>query len=385
MHCGPQSTIWSSWVWASMKPGASTRPPASTSRSALAPERSPIATIRSPVTPRSPCRRGPPLPSTRVASRMMRSQRRAMGALPGVAPEWRGACKAPRVDATLTPPDRDASDDPAHPPLVVCRAPAGHPAPCRRAGGPRAALRAPGRCRGARSHRHHRHHHHRAWLCRLRHAVRDRRRLQRPAADGRRPCCGGGRPPLDPDPAGGPALPRWRAGPCPGLRRLHPPLGQPGQFRRRPHGRDRRAFRPGRPHHPLPPQAALPAAVPRPGQGHLPHAGDDAGAAGDPGCPARPGRDHRQRPLALRAGGTPLRRPPGLCEVRRLRPARRTRQPHRRRQAAALRPHGMERHPRPGHRRRRPAAQRGGLGGGRRRRQHPHAAPQPRADGDGGG
>src|SRR4051812_41830015 len=61
-----------------MKPGASARPVAITSRFALAAPRSPTATMRSPVTPTSPTLRGPPVPSKRVASRMMRSQRRAM-------------------------------------------------------------------------------------------------------------------------------------------------------------------------------------------------------------------------------------------------------------------------------------------------------------------
>jgi hypothetical protein len=80
VQLGPQRTARSSCVWLSMKPGATARPVAITSRSALQPPKSPTPTIRSPLIPRSPVRRGAPEPSIRVASRMIVSQRNAMQA-----------------------------------------------------------------------------------------------------------------------------------------------------------------------------------------------------------------------------------------------------------------------------------------------------------------
>ena len=78
MQDGPHSTARSSWVWASMKPGATALPVAITSRSAAMPLRSPTATMRSPVTPMSARKRGAPVPSNTIASRMIMSQRNVM-------------------------------------------------------------------------------------------------------------------------------------------------------------------------------------------------------------------------------------------------------------------------------------------------------------------
>ena len=75
MHSGPHSTARSSCVCASMKPGATALPVATISRSPVEALRSPTATMRSPVTPISAWKRGLPVPSKTVASRMIRSQR----------------------------------------------------------------------------------------------------------------------------------------------------------------------------------------------------------------------------------------------------------------------------------------------------------------------
>ena len=75
MHSGPQRTARSSWVWASIKPGATALPVAMISRSAEAEPRSPTPLMRSLVTAISALRRGAPVPSKMVASRMIRSQR----------------------------------------------------------------------------------------------------------------------------------------------------------------------------------------------------------------------------------------------------------------------------------------------------------------------
>src|SRR3984957_9700891 len=61
-----------------MKPGATALPIAMTSRAAAKSPRSPTATIRSPVIATSALKRGAPVPSNTVASRMIVSQRGAM-------------------------------------------------------------------------------------------------------------------------------------------------------------------------------------------------------------------------------------------------------------------------------------------------------------------
>ena len=86
---GSLSSARSSWVWVSMKPGASARLCAAISRAPFSCDRSPIATIRSSFTARSPRFAGAPLPSIRRALRMMRS---------GVGGQ--GACKAPDASCT---------------------------------------------------------------------------------------------------------------------------------------------------------------------------------------------------------------------------------------------------------------------------------------------
>ncbi|MNT63429.1 hypothetical protein D3C72_2012460 [compost metagenome] len=70
---GDWNTIQSSWVWVSINPGATIRPVASISVSALAVERLPIATISPSITPTSAARRGAPVPSMMSPLRMSRS------------------------------------------------------------------------------------------------------------------------------------------------------------------------------------------------------------------------------------------------------------------------------------------------------------------------
>ena len=77
---GVASTALSSWVWSSMKPGATARPEASSVSSARQAVRSPIAAMRSPSTAMSPLRAGAPVPSIRRAPRISRWQR-AMAAI----------------------------------------------------------------------------------------------------------------------------------------------------------------------------------------------------------------------------------------------------------------------------------------------------------------
>ena len=66
---GSERTARSSWVWASMKPGETTRPLASISRSPRIASSRPTAKIRSPSTATSATRRGAPVPSTTVPPR----------------------------------------------------------------------------------------------------------------------------------------------------------------------------------------------------------------------------------------------------------------------------------------------------------------------------
>src|SRR5450830_986483 len=71
---GLDSMRRSSWVCASMKPGAAMRPARSISTSPRSFERSPIRAMRSPRTPISPVKRGAPVPSTMLALRIRMSK-----------------------------------------------------------------------------------------------------------------------------------------------------------------------------------------------------------------------------------------------------------------------------------------------------------------------
>src|SRR5690606_2060168 len=61
---GSANRARSPWTWASMNPGATTRPAASMRAAAAARERSPTAAIRPPATPTSARNQGSPVPST---------------------------------------------------------------------------------------------------------------------------------------------------------------------------------------------------------------------------------------------------------------------------------------------------------------------------------
>ena len=70
---GEDSSNRSSWVCASINPGAAIFPPASISRSAFAPSSLPTRAILPARTPISPSYRGARVPSIMTALRMMRS------------------------------------------------------------------------------------------------------------------------------------------------------------------------------------------------------------------------------------------------------------------------------------------------------------------------
>jgi hypothetical protein len=78
----PRSAV-SEWMWASMKPGVTTRPVASMRVAAAASPRSPIATIRSPFTPTIARYCGAPVPSTTCPPWIRRSRSTAIAACRG--------------------------------------------------------------------------------------------------------------------------------------------------------------------------------------------------------------------------------------------------------------------------------------------------------------
>jgi hypothetical protein len=74
---GCASSAWSSCVCASMKPGATMRPRASSERAVERPSRSPTAAMRPPAMPTSASKRGARVPSTTVPPRISRSNSKA--------------------------------------------------------------------------------------------------------------------------------------------------------------------------------------------------------------------------------------------------------------------------------------------------------------------
>ncbi len=174
----------------------------------------------------------------------------------------------------------------------------------------------------ARSALDHRLRHAQPQLSRVRHAVRQQRRVPAVAADGRGPRDRGRRQALDTHVARRAAVARRRESACARLRRQHPPLGDAGRVRAGADGGDRRTCCRRRQTHRVPAEAPVSAAAERARQERVADGGDDAGAAGEHRCDDTAHRDRRQRAVPLPRRRARARRPRRLREVRPLRAAR---------------------------------------------------------------
>ena len=212
-----------------------------------------------------------------------------------------------------------------------------------------------------RSDHHHRLHHAQPWLHGVRRAVRDRRQVPGPAADGRQVGGQQGQPDLHVHAARRPEVPRRRAGEVGRLHRLDRTLGQARRLRPAPRRDDRVVDRGQR--QDLPPEAeeAVPVRARGARQAVVERAVHHARAHREDRRQHRDHRPDRLRPVQDGQGPVGPGQQGRVREEHRLRAAQGSAVLGRRRQGREGRSRRVDLHPGRGHRRRRAEQRRGRL------------------------